>query len=154
MYVKQSKPDEARTTIYKKTTSTYLLKMATSRKIYSEIQKKAGAFPFNLRALEDEKRARMGVSECVTHGLLTPFEVLYDTDKGALTAQVFFTVAISSKGAIRLTPAPSWYSAETVKSDKEVKDDATKAILASAVRQTKKKNKTKKEGETAAPAAA
>lgn len=42
--------------------------MKTSRAVFSEIQKKAGAFPFTLRALEDEKRARMGVQEAVTHG--------------------------------------------------------------------------------------
>ncbi len=46
----------------------YQLKMKTSRAVFSEIQKKAGAFPFTLRALEDEKRARMGVAEAVTHG--------------------------------------------------------------------------------------
>ena len=44
--------------------------MKTSRAVFSEIQKKAGAFPFTLRALDDEKRARMGVQEAVTHGEL------------------------------------------------------------------------------------
>ncbi|PWN50177.1 Creatinase/aminopeptidase [Violaceomyces palustris] len=141
----KTKSEESRTTIYKKTNSTYLLKMATSRKVFSEIQKKAGAFPFNIRALEDEKRARMGVQECANHGLLTPFHVLVDAKPDAVTAQVFFTVAVNSKGAIRLTPAPSWYNAELVKSDKEVKDEKTKALLATSVRQTKKKNKNKKE---------
>jgi hypothetical protein len=47
---------------------TYQLKMKTSRAIFSEVQKKAGAFPFTLRTLEDEKRARMGVQEAVAHG--------------------------------------------------------------------------------------
>lgn len=43
--------------------------MKTSRAVFSEIQKKAGAFPFTLRALDDEKRARMGVQEAVAHGM-------------------------------------------------------------------------------------
>jgi methionine aminopeptidase len=60
---------ESRTTIYKRDTNVnYQLKMQTSRKVFSEIQKKAGAFPFTLRSLEDEKRARMGVQEAVQHG--------------------------------------------------------------------------------------
>lgn len=146
----KSKSDTSHTSIYRKTNSTYLLKMATSRKVFSEIQKKAGAFPFNLRALEDEKRARMGVQECANHNLVTPFEVLVDSSSSAITAQVFFTAAVSAKGAIRLTPAPTWYSAEKVKSDKEVTNEETKKLLATAVRQTKKKNKS----EAPAPAAA
>ena len=41
--------------------------MKTSRTTFSEIQKKAGAFPFTLRALDDERRSRMGVQEAVAH---------------------------------------------------------------------------------------
>ncbi|KOS15166.1 proliferation-associated protein 1 [Malassezia pachydermatis] len=137
----KSKSDDTFTSIYRKTNATYLLKMATSRKVFSEIQKKAGAFPFNLRALEDEKRARMGVQECANHGLVTPFQVLVDANASAITAQVFFTVAVNAKGAIRLTPAPTWYSAEKVQSDKEVQSEEIKSLLATSVRQTKKKNK-------------
>lgn len=146
----KSKTDDGHTSIYCKTNSTYLLKMATSRKVFSEIQKKAGAFPFNLRALEDEKRARMGVQECANHGLLKPFEVLVDSASNAITAQIFFTVATSAKGAIRLTPAPTWATAENVKSDKQVTDEEIKAILATSVRQTKKKNKKPTESAPAA----
>lgn len=66
---RQSKPDPSRTSIYKRVNDiNYQLKMKTSRAVFSEIQKKAGPFPFTLRALEDERRARMGVQEAVTHG--------------------------------------------------------------------------------------
>ena len=69
--------EESRTTIYQKeSTVTYQLKMKTSRAVLSEVQKKAGPFPFNIRCLEDEKRARLGVQEAVQHGLLRPYEVL------------------------------------------------------------------------------
>ena len=54
----------------------YSLKMKTSRAVFSEVQKKAGAFPFNVRVLDDEKRARMGLQEPVQHGLVRPYEVL------------------------------------------------------------------------------
>lgn len=137
----KSKADDSHTSIYRKTNSTYLLKMVTSRKVYSEIQKKAGAFPFNVRALEDEKRARMGVQDCANHSLLTPFEVLVDTTSSAITAQVFFTAMVNAKGAIRLTPAPTWFSPEKVKSDKQVVNEDLKKLLSSPIRQVKKKSK-------------
>jgi hypothetical protein len=71
----QSKSHVDRTSIFQKTTSTYQLKMKTSRSTYGEIVKKAGAFPFTLRTLEDQTKARMGVKECVQHGLLKEFDV-------------------------------------------------------------------------------
>lgn len=70
--------EESRTTIYQKdTTITYQLKMKTSRAVFSEVQKKAGAFPFNIRAFEDEKKARLGLQEAVQHGLVKPYEVMW-----------------------------------------------------------------------------
>lgn len=65
----QAKADPSRTSIYKRGDTNYQLKMKTSRAVFSEIQKKAGAFPFTLRALDDEKRARMAVQEAVSHGV-------------------------------------------------------------------------------------
>lgn len=145
----KTKSDESKTTIYRKTSATYLLKLQTSRKVFSEIAKKAGSFPLNLRSLEDERKARIGVQECWKHGLLTPFHVLEDSDKKAITAQIFFTVAVNSKGAIRLTPAPTWATEDKLKPTKQVTDEKIKALLASAVRQTKKKNKTKTDAPSA-----
>jgi hypothetical protein len=51
--------------------------MKTARAVFSEVQKKAGPFPFNVRVLEDEKRARMGLQEAVQHSLVKPYEVVY-----------------------------------------------------------------------------
>lgn len=47
------------TSIYCRLPTTYQLKMKTSRETYSEIVKKAGAFPFPLRILENETRAKL-----------------------------------------------------------------------------------------------
>ncbi|EKD03418.1 hypothetical protein A1Q2_02273 [Trichosporon asahii var. asahii CBS 8904] len=64
----KARPDESRTSVYKRANDVnYQLKMKTSRATFSEIQKKSGAFPFTLRALDDEKRSRMGVQEAVAH---------------------------------------------------------------------------------------
>lgn len=68
--------DTARTTIFSKTQSTYSLKMKTSRATFSEISTKAGSFPFTLRIMEDEVRARMGVKECVQHNLVRGYDLL------------------------------------------------------------------------------
>ena len=73
----QARLEESRTTIYQKeATVTYQLKMKTSRAVFSDVQKKAGAFPFNIRVLEDEKRARMGLQEAVQHSLVKPYDVV------------------------------------------------------------------------------
>ena len=55
-----------------------MLKMKTSRAVLSEVNTKCGSMPFCLRSLGDEKKARMGVVECVAHKLLEPFHVLYE----------------------------------------------------------------------------
>lgn len=64
--------------------------MKTSRDVFSEIQKKSGAFAFTLRTLEDQKRARVGVTEAVAHGLLKPYDVV-KTAPGSVVAEFFFT---------------------------------------------------------------
>lgn len=46
----------------------------------SEVDKKFGLMPFSLRLCEDEKKAKMGVVECVKHELMQPFTVLYERD--------------------------------------------------------------------------
>jgi hypothetical protein len=77
VFVVQARIEDSRTTIYQKEgTVTYQLKMKNSRAVFSEVQKKAGAFPFNVRCLEDEKRARLGLQEAVQHGLIKPYEVM------------------------------------------------------------------------------
>ncbi|NXH58996.1 PA2G4 protein, partial [Rhabdornis inornatus] len=70
-----------RTTIYKRDPSKqYGLKMKTSRAFFSEVERRFDTMPFTLRALEDEKKARMGVVECAKHELLQPFNVLYEKE--------------------------------------------------------------------------
>ena len=77
MNVVQARLEETRTTIYQREhTVSYQLKMKTSRAVFSEVQKKAGPFPFNVRVLEDEKRARMGLQEAVQHSLVKPYYVV------------------------------------------------------------------------------
>ena len=144
----KARPEEAKTTIFKKADITYQLKLKTSRTTFAEIQKKAGAFPFTLRCLDDAKRARMGVQEAVQHGLLRPYEVV-NTEKGSYVAQFFFTIALLPAGPLLLSPTPAWYGADKVKSTKSVQDEELKSLIAAKLRVDKKKAKkaAKAEGE-------
>lgn len=144
----KAKADQSRTSIYKKADINYQLKMKTSRAVFSEIQKKAGAFPFTLRALDDEKRARMGVQEAVAHGLLKPYDIV-QTAPGTVVGQFFFTIALLPAGPLLLSPTPVWYSADKVSSEKSLQDEELKTLISQPLRAPKKKNK-KANGETEA----
>ncbi|KAK8956772.1 hypothetical protein KSP39_PZI001169 [Platanthera zijinensis] len=51
--------------------------MKSSRFIFSEISQKYPIIPFCARALE-EKRAQLGLVECVNHDLLQPYPILHE----------------------------------------------------------------------------
>ncbi|XP_076342217.1 proliferation-associated protein 2G4-like isoform X2 [Tachypleus tridentatus] len=114
---------DTRTTVYKKTDEIYQLKMKASVAFFSEVEKKFGNMPFTLRALEDEKKARMGVVECVNHKLIEPFTVLYEKE-GELVAQFKFTVLLMPSGSHKITgEAVDWDMYET---EHDIKDDTIK----------------------------
>ncbi|KAI0787629.1 proliferation-associated protein 1 [Fomes fomentarius] len=133
--------EESRTTIYQKeATVTYQLKMKTSRAVFSEVQKKAGAFPFNIRSLEDEKRARLGLQEAVQHNLVKPYEVVY-TPVNTYVAAFHFTIALLPGGPALITSPPVWYKPELVKSEKSLEDAELKELLTKPLRENKKAKK-------------
>ncbi|XP_076342036.1 proliferation-associated protein 2G4-like isoform X4 [Tachypleus tridentatus] len=77
----------------------------------------------DVRALEDEKKARMGVVECVNHKLIEPFTVLYEKE-GELVAQFKFTVLLMPSGLHKITgEAVDWDMYET---EHDIKDDTIK----------------------------
>ncbi|KAM6504465.1 proliferation-associated protein 1 [Amanita muscaria] len=145
----KARVEESRTTIYQRdSTVTYQLKMKTARTIFSEVQKKAGALPFNIRCLEDEKKARMGLQEAVQHSLVKPYEVLY-TPSNTFVAGFHFTIALLPAGPLLLTLPPIWYKPELVKTEKELGDEELKTLIARNLRESKKSKKkaAKKAGE-------
>ena len=93
---------DAKTTVFKKTGLTYMLKMKTSREFFSGVSKCYGSMPFNIRNCEEEKKARMGVVECVKHQVLQPFNVLYEKE-GCFVAQFKFTVLLMPNGPMKIT---------------------------------------------------
>lgn len=94
---------DQRSTLHRRTAQQYGLKRPTSRKIYSEAQKKFGFFPFSLRQLEDEKDAKTGVVECVRSGVFRQYELVGDKDN----APVVRTWTTIGKNRLRLTYVPS-----------------------------------------------
>ncbi|KAL1787947.1 proliferation-associated protein 2G4 [Sigmodon hispidus] len=138
----KAKDAEQRTTISKRDPSKqHGLKMKTSRAFFSEVEWHFDAMPFTLRALEDEKKARMGVVECAKHELLQPFNVLYEKE-GEFVAQFKFTVLLMPSGPMQITSGP--FESDLSKSEMEVQDAELKALLqSSASRKTQKKKKKK-----------
>jgi hypothetical protein len=142
--VSQARLEESRTTLFQRDpTVTYQLKAKNSRAVFSEVQKKAGSFPFNILTLEDEKRARMGLQEAVQHSLVKPYEVMYVifystlnnllessnfsfpisyTPSNTFVAGFHFTIALLPGGPSLITQPPIWYKLDVVKTEKEVED--------------------------------
>lgn len=133
------KQGETRTTIYKKTDLTYQLKMRSSRAVFSEVQKKAGAFPFSVRVLEDPTKGRMGLQECKNHGLVIPYDVHYEKD-GEIVAEFFTTVGVTKDGNIKLATAPQ-PDFSIVKSDKKIENEDLLKVLAEPLKLSKKERK-------------
>jgi curved DNA binding protein len=131
------KLSDIRTTVFKRNPDTvYQLKLSTSRKVFSEISQKCGTMAFSLRQLEDEKKARMGITESVTHQLVSSYPVMQEKE-GEAVAHLVYTVLLMPNGPLRLTNSTL---DERVKSEKEVTNEELVALLKSAIRK-KKKNK-------------
>ncbi|XP_022747570.1 ERBB-3 BINDING PROTEIN 1-like isoform X2 [Durio zibethinus] len=132
--------DEKQTTIYKRAVDkNYHLKMKTSRFIFSEINQRFPILPFTARALE-EKRARLGLVECVNHDLLQPYPVLHEKP-GDYVAHIKFTVLLMPNGSDRITSHPL----QELQPTKVIDDPEVKAWLALGTK-TKKKGGGKKKG--------
>jgi len=101
----QGRDKDGKSTVYKKTDQSYMLKMKNSREFYSTVQKKFGSMPFNLRSFDNETKAKMGVVECVTHQLVEPLQVLYEKDS-EFVAQFKFTVLLMPNGPHKITGLP------------------------------------------------
>ena len=73
------RPGGLRTTVFKRNVETnYRLKMKAARYVLSEVDKKFPTLPLTIRNFEDESQAKMGITECVTHGLLTPYPSIHE----------------------------------------------------------------------------
>jgi len=141
-----------RATLHRRTTTTYGLKRDSSRAILSEIVKKFSTFPFSLRQLDDERKAKVGIVECVRSGVVRQYEVVADKDNEPVS-RLFTTVAITKNGMTRLA-APPAFDVSQYKSDKKITDEEILKILdlplsknAGKKKKTPKKKTAKKAGD-------
>ena len=133
-----------RTTVFKRNVeANYKLKMKNSRYVLSVVDKQYPTLPFTLAHFDDERAARMGVTECLSHGLLAPYPVLHE-QKDAKVAHFKCTVLLLPSGTSRVTglEMPEYF-----KTDKQP-DEETQTILKEleeiAAKKAAKKAKKKK----------
>jgi len=134
----KGKEKEARCTVYKRTDHTYQLKMKASRVFFSEMEKRSSSMPFTLRAFEDETRARLGIGECLQHGLLDPFQVLYEKE-GEFVAQFKATVLLMPNGSHKITGLP--FDPSMYQSEHKIEDKAVLEVLKLSYSSSNKKKK-------------
>ncbi|PRD21581.1 UNVERIFIED_CONTAM: Pa2g4 [Trichonephila clavipes] len=77
-------------------------------------------------SFEDEKKARMGVVECVNHKLIEPFTVLYEKE-GEYVAQFKFTVLLMPSGSHKITSGP--IDLEMYETTKQIEDESLKVKI-------------------------
>lgn len=140
--------DEKETTVYKRALDmAYNLKIRASRAVYGEVYKRFPTMPFTLRALSEgaegdakqelsQGQMRLGLVECLNHGLLHPYPVLHEK-QGDLVAQIKGTVLLMPNGSDLVTSAPL----QTIQTDKKVEDPELLQLLASSLKPRKSSKK-------------
>jgi curved DNA binding protein len=136
----QGREMQSRVSIYKRTMDQYMLKLKASRGFFKEVQSKHGMMAFNLRDFEDEKKAKMGVVECVSHKLIDPYQVLYEKPN-ELVAQFKFTVLLMPASSHKITGIS--IDPEHYQSEYKIEDEEIKKLLATSVNPGKNKKKSK-----------
>ncbi|KAF5828289.1 peptidase M24, structural domain-containing protein [Dunaliella salina] len=148
--------DEKQTTVYKRALdAAYSLKLKAARAVFSIINRDFPAMPFTTRALVaiassdkeplGQAQLSLGIKDCVSHGLLHAYPVLYEKT-GEIVTQIKGTVLLMPNGSDVITKSP----AQAVESDKKVEDPELLDLLAAPIKKEKKKaNKEKKKAAAA-----
>eukprot|EP01084_Bolivina_argentea_P258179 435162_1 len=140
-------------TVFKRAAeNNYQLKIKAARVLLTEVNNRFPALPFALRAFsaDEQRQAKLGLKECMTHQLLHAYPVMYERP-GDHVAHCKFTILLLPSGTSRVTGLGLDY--KTCKSDKEL-DKMTEDALAEveareAKRRSKKLKKKGKQGTTA-----
>jgi curved DNA binding protein len=137
-----------RTTVFKRNVEQqYLLKVKASRQVLAEVDKKYPTLPFTMRNLSDIRTAKLGINECVNHGLLTPYPSLHEYS--GKVAHFKCTVLLLPSGTTRVTglKIPEYFTTDT-EADEETQNILTEIAEAetkkAAKKAAKKRNKKKK----------
>jgi hypothetical protein len=148
----EGKPKESgndRTTIFKRTTNKYQLKMQSSRGVFSDIVNRFPTFPFNIREL-DVKTRQMAIKECVSHSLLVPYPILQEKE-GEFVVETKFTAIVTATGAEKI--AGLALSLDSVVSEKKLANEDVLKLLTLPINEKKKKKKSAKKNTDSTTAA-
>jgi curved DNA binding protein len=144
----KARPGELRTTVFKRNVEKqYLLKVKASRQVLAEVDKKYPTMPFTMRHLSDLRTAKLGINECIAHGLLTPYPSLHEYS--GKVAHFKCTVLLLPSGTSRVTglSLPSYFKTdkqpdeETGKIIQEIEDAEAKRAAKKAAKKASKKKK-------------
>lgn len=96
--------NEKQTAVFKRALNVeYSLKLKASRAILSDIDKRYPCMPFPLRKLlASSSSSKFGLVECLQHGLLHAYPVLWEKD-GELVAHMKGTVLLMPNGSDQVT---------------------------------------------------
>lgn len=130
----KTKTKKTPTNIFRKGDTTYKLKLRSSRLAISEIQKKVGTFPFNVKILDDQRRSRLALKEPLDHELLTAYDVEYERD-GKPVVQFFTTFAVTSSGILKFA-GPEKPNLDGVKT---IENEELNALLRTSLKASKNK---------------
>ena len=146
----EGKPRETeyRTTVFQRALDvTYNLKLKASRTFLAEVNRRFPTLLFSLNNFDDQRNARLGVSECLKHNMLYSYPVLAERQTD-LVAQFKVTVLIQESGTVVITPV--LFNADAYRTERQVTDEFVKSTLelqmltGLAPKKTKNKNKKKK----------
>lgn len=128
----EGKPKEAdvRTTVYKRDLETmYNLKLKGSRAFFKEVCARFPTLPFSLRAFANVVEAKVGQKECSDHNMLIPYYCLKEKE-GEFVAHFHTTIAVQPRSTAILSGNIP-IDLTRFESDKSIKDEELKALLAS-----------------------
>ncbi len=120
----------------------YNLKSKSARTFFSAVNQKYPTLPFSIRGFEDLTGAKVGVKECLTHELICAYPVLTEK-KGEYVAQFKATVVVQPKSTAILSGGRALDKAG-LDSDKKLKNEEMKKLIASELWKVEKEKKEKK----------
>ncbi|KAF4729649.1 putative metalloprotease arx1 [Perkinsus olseni] len=137
---------EYRTTVYRRAPGrNYTLKLARGRQFLTEADRRFPSGAFSLADFKDITGARYGVQEALKHELLHEYPVLCEKPN-EIVAQFKFTVLLLPGGTKKVAGLP-FTSAGQFETDKTVKNEELKSLLAQSANPKKNKKKAKKNKE-------
>lgn len=130
-----------RCTVYKRDDDArYKLKSKAANNTLSEIDRKFDVFPFSLRNLESEARAKLGLKEMLQHKMVEPYLVLKERED-EIVVHLKNTVLVMPSGINKISGPV--LPVEQYPSEKTVQDPEIVSLL-SRVLKKKKRSKKKK----------